>query len=140
MAVCAVVESWNRFHRDISAFSFTEFLQSHLTLYGEGEFELLAKRRVAFVAAISREDGSIVDNYQIRSGHFVYGVNLNCNTLDKEVLHITFDFLPCISDISLGNVSNAISRGDQYQRKSGSVLIAETGPNFHKPREKTRVK
>ena len=72
------------FSNAISAFSFTEFLPSHLAIYEEGEFELLAKRRAAFLAVVSREDldGNIVENYQIRSKHFVTGKP--SNTLDKK--------------------------------------------------------
>ena len=73
MAVRVVVECSNRFHRS-KRVSCKEFLPTRLTIYGEREFELLAKRRVASVTAISKEDldGNIVENYQIRSRQFVY--------------------------------------------------------------------
>ena len=45
------------------------------THYGEREFELSVKRRVAFLAAISREDLDVnnVEKYRICSMHFVSG-------------------------------------------------------------------
>ena len=68
----------------ISALAWQNSYRHYFSIYCEGEFELLAKQTAAFLAAVLQEDldGNIVENYQIRSRHFVTGKP--SNTLDKK--------------------------------------------------------